>query len=342
MERGLRPAALVLTLGATLLAADSTAHVSALSGAGRLKPLAASAPPSQADQVAQAVADNAPLPILMGAAPVEPPRTRLIEGPVEDVLYGPPDSDPSRKTAVAQALKLFVHRLDVTRDIALGDRVRLIVSRASDGGAELDYAELDGASARVRLYRDAANDRRRASFVDETGVPLDRFLLRTPLRVVRITSGFGPRLHPLLGYGRMHRGVDFGAAIGTPVLAAGDGVVAATGWSGGYGRRIVLRHPDGAETLYGHLSREAPALLPGGRVAQGQVIGWTGATGQATGPHLHFEVRLRGVAVDPAVARPVAPVMDARRRRAFEVRRQAIDRLLADCRAAGTEPCSLS
>jgi murein DD-endopeptidase MepM/ murein hydrolase activator NlpD len=341
MDRKVRLAAWTLSLGAMLLAAASTANVPA--AVGRAGPVLAASPLSQVEATALAVRENAPLPVLLGDAPVGlAVQTRLLDGPVEDVLYGAPDADPSRRAAVARALELFAHRLDVTRDIALGDRVRLLIRQRSDDVVELDYAELDGASARVRLYRQDGEDTGLRGYLDESGVPLDRFLLRTPLRVARITSAFGPRLHPLLGYGRMHRGVDFGAAPGTPVLAAGDGAVVAAGWAGGYGQRLVVRHAGGAETLYAHLSGVASTAVPGAVVTQGQVIGWTGATGQVTGPHLHYEVRLRGVAVDPASAGPAAPMADLDRRLAFEARKQAVARLLAACQAVDAEPCLLS
>jgi murein DD-endopeptidase MepM/ murein hydrolase activator NlpD len=345
MYRGLRPVAWMLSVGAVLLAVASTAHVARSPGA----PAPAGSAPAvdRADiDLAAAIRDNAPLPVLLtdaSGSPSVPASTpeptaddmRLIEGSVEDVLYGPPEADPLRRAAVAQALKLFAHRLDVTRDIALGDRVRLMVAPAgpATSAAPLDYAEFDGASVHVRLYRGGASDGREAGYVDETGVPLDRFLLRTPLAATRITSEFGPRLHPLLGYTRMHRGVDFGAASGTPVLAAADGVVAAAGWDGGYGRRILLRHADSVETLYAHLSRVGPSVVASAAVRQGQVIGWTGESGRVTGPHLHFEVRLRGVAVNPSLARPSTPMLSRTERLAFEIRRQAIARMLAACGA---------
>ncbi|MDG2527255.1 M23 family metallopeptidase [Caulobacter endophyticus] len=341
MHRGGRLAVTALSLGMILLAAASTANVAPPTG-GAVR-VVAGAPRTGAEATALAVRDNAPLPVLLGDAPSSPAaQTRLLEGPVEEVLYGAPESDPSRRAAVAKALDLFAHRLDVTRDIALGDRVRLLVRQRSGEAVELDYAELDGASARVRLYREDGEGRGSQAYLDESGVPLDRFLLRTPLRIARITSGFGPRLHPLLGYGRMHGGVDFSAAPGTPVLAAGDGTVVAAGWAGGYGRRLVVRHAGGAETLYAHLSGMASGAAPGALVSQGQVIGWTGASGQVTGPHLHYEVRLRGVAVDPAQAGPSVPASDLQRRLAFDARKQAVARLLAACEAADAGPCLLS
>ncbi|WP_165190137.1 M23 family metallopeptidase [Caulobacter soli] len=348
MRRGHRSVAWLLSIGMALLAAASTAPVSGAHVTGRAVHAtpARTAPPSAGDDLATAIRDNAPLPVLLTDAPpaadaeaLEPGEARLIEGTVEDVFYGRSEDDPLRRAAVGRALAVLAHRLDLTRDVALGDRVRLVVREAASAGPEgrLDYVEFDGALAKVRLFR---GPRSGGGYVDETGVPLDRFLLRTPLAVSRVTSGFGLRLHPVLGYTRMHRGVDFGAAAGTPVLAAADGVVEAAGWDGGYGRRIVVRHAGALETLYAHLSRIAPGVAARGGVRQGEVIGWSGDTGQVTGPHLHFEVRSGGVAIDPAMARPPAPPLDLAEQRAFEMRRQAIARVLAACAADPARRCA--
>jgi murein DD-endopeptidase MepM/ murein hydrolase activator NlpD len=113
-----------------------------------------------------------------------------------------------------------------------------------------------------------------------------------------ITSGYGYRTHPILGYSRLHSGTDFGAISGTPIVAASDGVVVTAGWLGGYGNAVVISHGGGVATLYAHQSRLA--VGPGVRVHRGQVIGYVGSTGMSTGPHLHFEVRINGVTTDPA------------------------------------------
>ena len=117
-------------------------------------------------------------------------------------------------------------------------------------------------------------------------------LMKTPVDGARITSGFGMRFHPILGYTRMHKGVDFGVPIGTPVMAAGAGTVAFMGWENGYGNFVVINHGNGYATAYGHLSRFAPGLHNGSHVRQGQVIAYSGMTGMATGPHLHYEIRI--------------------------------------------------
>lgn len=120
---------------------------------------------------------------------------------------------------------------------------------------------------------------------------------RAPLGIKRLTSGFGPRVHPILGGVRNHSGVDLAAAAGTPVRATADGVVSQAGWAGGYGLLVAIRHPSGTVTRYGHMSRIAAES--GGIVRKGDVIGYVGSTGRSTGPHLHYEVLVNGRAVDP-------------------------------------------
>ncbi|MEH0196578.1 peptidoglycan DD-metalloendopeptidase family protein [Caulobacter sp. CCNWLY153] len=278
---------------------------------------AAVAPSRDLAAFVASIEHDAPLPGV--DTEVGPTAARVIDGPMEVVLYG----DGAHEPAMAKGLRLLGHRLDLTRDVALGDRVRL-VARA-DG--RVDYVELSGARASIRLYRLPADDGTQDRFVDADGVDLARSLLRTPLERTRITSAFGPRRHPLLGYTRMHRGVDFGAPMGTPVLAAADGVVETAGWAGGYGRRIRLRHADGLETLYGHLSEWN--VRAGQAVRQGQVIGLSGSSGLATGPHLHFEVLRGSQPVDPGEARPSSPPLSSTERAALDDRKRAMALLLA-------------
>ena len=224
---------------------------------------------------------------------------------------------------VDQTARLLAHRLDLARDLALGDRIRVIYERSSGISGEvtrnaLIYAEVDHEGRALRFYRDPE---RADEFLDDEGRSLSRYLLRTPLANPRVTSAFGMRMHPLLGFMRMHRGVDFGAPIGTPVLAAADGEVDEVRVAGGYGRLVRLRHAGGWGTGYAHLSAWAPGLHPGEQVRQGQVIGFVGSDGLSTGPHLHYEVYRAGVAVDPGsvttftadAARPTSPGFDAER-----------------------------
>jgi murein DD-endopeptidase MepM/ murein hydrolase activator NlpD len=180
----------------------------------------------------------------------------------------------------------------------------------------------------LTAFRFTPSTARSALYFDMDGGSLRRAFLRAPVEFRRISSNFaGARLHPVLGRVRRHQGTDYAARPGTPVMAAGDGVVLRAGWVGGYGNLIELRHINGITTRYGHLRGFARKVRRGARVEQGQVIGYVGATGLASGPHLHYEFRINGVAKDSRRVKigGGAPVPKADRA-AFE---QVRDRLLA-------------
>ena len=171
-------------------------------------------------------------------------------------------------------------------------------------------------------------------YFDEAGRSLKKFLLRKPITEARITSPFGSRFHPILGYAKMHTGVDWGAKIGTPVLAAGNGTVIKADWAGGYGRRTEIQHANGYVTAYNHQSAFGRGIAPGARVRQGQVIGFVGTTGLSTGPHLHYEVIINGRFVDPMKIRvPRGRELDGRALAEFSRQRDQIESLL---KRAGT------
>jgi murein DD-endopeptidase MepM/ murein hydrolase activator NlpD len=136
-------------------------------------------------------------------------------------------------------------------------------------------------------------------YFDPKGQSVRKALLKTPVDGARISSGFGMRKHPILGYTKMHKGVDFAVPTGTPIYAAGDGVVEKAQWVSGYGRYVELKHVNGFETGYGHMNKIADGMKPGTRVKQGQIIGYVGSTGNSTGNHLHFEIKVNGRFVDP-------------------------------------------
>jgi murein DD-endopeptidase MepM/ murein hydrolase activator NlpD len=234
---------------------------------------------------------------------------------------------------------LLSHKLDFSRDLHAGDRFRLVYDRTvNDAGRTVDtgdllYAEIGGTGrgrrgGRVtRVYRFDATGTQ-PQYFDAQGQSIKSLLLRTPVDGARITSGFGMRMHPLLGYTRMHQGVDFGVPEGSPVFAAGDGVVEQAGWNGGYGRWVKLRHIGRWETGYAHLS--AWAVRPGQYVRQGQVIAYSGSTGESTGPHLHYEVIRDGQKIDPNGAHtPADSVLTGPELVAFKAEKARIDALLA-------------
>lgn len=208
--------------------------------------------------------------------------------------------------------------LDLQRDVHPGDRFAVMWERfRGEDGALLAhgnvlYAEFVFSGRRIEMWRHTRAGGA-TEWVDGAGRPLRRAFLRTPLDGARVSSAFGVRRHPILGYTRAHRGTDFAAPTGTPVYAAADGQVKAAGVMGGYGRAVDIAHRGNIVTRYGHMSVIASGIRPGARVRQGQVIGRVGATGLATGPHLHFEIHVAGAAVDPARRRemPAAPLAGA-------------------------------
>jgi murein DD-endopeptidase MepM/ murein hydrolase activator NlpD len=268
----------------------------------------------------------------------------LVTGRVEGSLYLSlvgRGVDPDR---AGRIVGLFGRRLDLSRDIESGDAFRLVFERAARAGAapaapELLYAEIITRSGPARLYRFDPPGGGPPDYLDGESGLRGVILLRTPVDGARVTSAFGPRLHPILGYTRLHQGVDFAAPSGAPVLAAGDGVVVQAGWSGGYGRWLRIRHDQGLETGYAHLSAWAAGVAPGAIVRQGQVVAFVGATGLATGPHLHYEVFRSGIRVDPAGVDPAgASPADPDRTLVFRTRKSDIDARVAALTAACGEP----
>lgn len=198
---------------------------------------------------------------------------------------------------------IFSWDIDFSADIRSGDSYRIVVEELRlDGGfrryGNILAAEFTNNGATHRAYRYEVNGR--AGYFDDEGNSLRRAFLKAPLSFRRISSGFSrSRLHPVLKVRRPHLGVDYVAPQGTPVSALGEGTVRFAGWKGANGRLVVLSHPMGYRTHYGHLSRIARGIRPGARVRQGDVIGYVGATGRATGPHLHFQIDRNGRQLNP-------------------------------------------
>jgi murein DD-endopeptidase MepM/ murein hydrolase activator NlpD len=260
-------------------------------------------------------------------------ETTVAQGEMSDSLYASALAAGATPELTAEVVKLFAHQLDFSRDIKPGDKFRLVFDRkVTDSGrtvetGDLLYAEIGAKGKVTRFYRFQPPGASEAQFFDEFGKNIRGFLLRTPLDVVRITSGFGMRLHPILGYTRMHAGVDFGAPVGTPVYAAGDGLVEEARWAGGYGRYLKIRHNGQWETGYGHLS--GWAVRPGERVHQGQVVAYVGSTGESTGPHLHYEVIMNGQKINPKGAKvPQGTILAGRELVAFRAQEARVDGLL--------------
>jgi murein DD-endopeptidase MepM/ murein hydrolase activator NlpD len=225
---------------------------------------------------------------------------------------------------------IFSYDVDYQARLSPSDNLEVIYSAEGEAeNPEILFAALRLGSSEHRFYRFRDPDDGTVGYYDEAGKSAQKFLVRKPIAQGRFTSSFGMRRHPILKRYRMHSGIDWAAPSGTPIMAAGDGVVEEIGRRSGYGRSITLSHANGYETTYNHMSGYAKGLKAGDRVTQGQVIGFVGSTGLSTGPHLHYEVLVNGRFVDPMKIRvPRTDELTGTELAAFEEERERIDELL--------------
>ena len=233
--------------------------------------------------------------------------------------------------------ELFSNRLDLYK-LEAGDTVRILYQVNYFHGQQISMGDIlaveishQGKLYRAYYFGEDGNGR----YYDEHGQPLKKGFETQPVPGSRISSPFGVRVHPILGYLRMHTGIDYAAPAGTPIHAPSDGIVEFRGPKGGYGNTVILRHSDSMQTLYGHMSAFSANAAPGQRVRAGDIIGFIGTTGRSTGPHLHYEVRLNGVPVNPAgVALPVKRLTTAELAE-FRRQQQTVEQKLAQLRGIG-------
>ncbi|MDR2054836.1 MAG: M23 family metallopeptidase [Desulfovibrio sp.] len=248
----------------------------------------------------------------------------VVEAVINDNMFqAVADVGESPQLALRLA-ELFGAEINFIRDLQEGDSFAVLIEKRQREGNPAGYGRILAARFTNRgkvfeafLFRDGEQAPRH---YNRKGENLRKTLLQAPLAFTRVTSRFSMnRLHPILGVHRPHPGVDYGAPTGTPVKAVGDGVVTARGWAGGYGNQVVLRHSAGLESLYSHLSGYARGVSVGSRVRQGQVIGFVGSTGLASGPHLDFRLRQNGRFINPLKAvNPRGEPVSAKNREAFE------------------------
>ncbi|WP_158812964.1 M23 family metallopeptidase [Methylocapsa sp. S129] len=233
---------------------------------------------------------------------------------------------------IDEMVKAFANDVDFQRATAAGDSVDAFYSEPDDidAHAELLYATVTAREQIFKYYRFETPDDGLVDYYDENGRSVRKFLIRKPIAAGELRSGFGMRYHPILHYARMHTGVDWSNAIGTPILAAGNGSIIKAEYTSGYGNHVEIQHANGYVTTYSHMSGFARGIAPGIRVTQGQVIGYLGQTGLATGPHLHYEVIVNGRFVDPmAIKLARTREFDGKMLAAFKRERDRIDGLLA-------------
>jgi len=237
-------------------------------------------------------------------------------------------------TVIEDMIRIYSYDVDFQRKVQPGDSFDVFFAGEDEGATITEKTEVLFASLTVggetkKYYRFQTPDDAVVDYYDETGKSAKKFLVRKPVNNAIMRSGFGSRRHPILGYVKMHTGVDWATAYGTPIFASGNGVVETAGWEGGYGKYVKLKHNNGYETAYGHMSAFAKGLEVGKRVRQGQVIGFVGSTGQSTGSHVHYEILVNGRFVDPMrIKLPRGRSLDGPLMNGFEKERDRLDAMM--------------
>jgi murein DD-endopeptidase MepM/ murein hydrolase activator NlpD len=238
------------------------------------------------------------------------------------------------RPVIDDLIRIYSYDVDFQRKVQPGDSFEIFFAgedeNANDNSKnEVLYALLTTGGETRKFYRYQTTDDNVVDYYDETGKSAKKFLVRKPVSDGTITSGFGGRNHPILGYTKMHTGVDWGSAMGTPIFAAGNGTIEKADWEGGYGKYIRIRHANGYETAYGHMSGFARGMEAGKKVRQGQVIGYVGSTGLSTGAHLHYEILINGRFVDPMkIKLPRGRVLESTLLAGFDQERTRLDNMM--------------
>jgi murein DD-endopeptidase MepM/ murein hydrolase activator NlpD len=237
-------------------------------------------------------------------------------------------------SVIEDMVRIYSYDVDFQRKVQPGDSFDVFFAGDDENTAITEKTEVLFASLTVggetkKYYKFQTPDDSVVDFYDETGKSAKKFLVRKPVNNAIMRSGFGGRRHPILGYVKMHTGVDWATPYGTPIFASGNGVVEKVGWEGGYGKYVRLKHNNGYETAYGHMSAYAKGMEPGKRVRQGQVIGFVGSTGMSTGAHVHYEILVNGRFVDPMrIKLPRGRSLEGPLMAGFEKERDRLDAMM--------------
>lgn len=247
------------------------------------------------------------------------------EGTIDNSLYVSAKQSGVPDAIILDLIKMYSWNVDFQRDIQPGDKFEVMYEEyATDSGDVVSgrnnivYAKLTLGDRQMPfyLYASPSGD---TDYFDGKGQSAKKSLMKTPIDGARLSSGFGMRKHPILGYGKMHKGIDFAAPRGTPIYAAGDGTIDRIGVVNGYGNYIRIRHRKDLQTAYAHMNGFRAGLRNGARVKQGQIIGYVGTTGRSTGPHLHYEILVGGTQVNPtSIKVPTGKMLDGKDKQKFD------------------------
>ena len=259
----------------------------------------------------------------------------LKEGVIKSSLYKSATKENISPSIIIEFARLYGFQIDFQRDIRKNDTFQIVYETFIDENGKvfengnIIYANLILRGQYNQLYYFPKKNY--DGHYDENGKSVKKALMKTPINGARLSSSFGMRKHPILGYNKMHRGTDFAAPEGTPIMASGDGVIIKAGWCGGGGNCVKIRHNKTYQTIYAHMKNFSNISIPGNRVKQGQVIGYVGSTGLSTGPHLHYEVIENGKKINSQILKlPPGKSLEGTNRQQFEIVRIKTDVLKSD------------
>ncbi len=259
----------------------------------------------------------------------------LKEGIIKSSLYKSATQENISPNIIIEFARLYGFQVDFQRDIRKNDSFQIIYEVFVDENGKIFengniiYANLLLRGQYNQLYYFPKKNFN--GHYDENGKSIKKALMKTPINGARLSSSFGMRKHPILGYNKMHRGTDFAAPEGTPIMASGDGVITKAGWCGGGGNCVKIKHNKTYQTVYAHMKNFSSLSIPGNRIKQGQIIGYVGSTGLSTGPHLHYEVIENGKKINSQLLKlPPGKSLDGVNRKYFEIVRIKTDVLKSD------------
>ena len=261
----------------------------------------------------------------------------VLKNTINSNLYSAAIEAKIEPNIIIEFARIYGFEIDFQRDIRKGDTFEIYYEKFLDDNnivrdtGKIIYAHMNVNNREINLYN--FNDKNEIGYYDISGKSIVKSLMKTPINGARLSSSFGMRKHPILGFNKMHRGTDFAAATGTPIMASGSGTVTRARWCGGGGNCVKIRHNSTYETIYAHMSKFASGIREGKKVKQGQIIGYVGSTGLSTGPHLHYEVVVNGKKVNSQKLKlPSGKILKNEARERFELERIKIDLKLAEIR----------
>ena len=262
----------------------------------------------------------------------------VLNNKIENNLYSAAVEAGIEPNIIIEFARIYGFEIDFQRDLRKGDTFEIFYERFEDGKGKVRdtgkiiYASMNVNNRDISLY--GYEEKNDIGYYDVSGKSIVKSLMKTPINGARLSSAFGMRKHPILGFTRLHAGTDFAAPAGTPIMASGSGIVTRARWCGGGGNCVKIKHNSTYETVYAHMKSFAKGIREGKRVSQGQIIGYVGSTGLSTGPHLHYEVHVNKKKVNPQKLKlPSGKILKGDARKDFELKRIKIDLKLAELKS---------